>query len=144
MGILDSLASALNSSAGSAPGTSATSSAVMSEVLAMLQNHSGGAATGLGSLMQAFESGGLGHLFQSWVGSGQNLPVSASQIQNVLGSSGLLETIAQRTGLQPADVAQHLSTLLPQLVDHLTPNGQLHPGDAGSALEGLAQRLLHG
>lgn len=143
MGILDSLAGALNNSAGATPTTAAPSSAVVSEVLALLQSR-GGAASGLGGLMQAFEGGGLGHLFQSWVGSGQNLPVSAGQIQNVLGSSGILEQIAQRTGLQPADVAQHLSTLLPQIVDHLTPNGQLHPGDAGSALEGLAQRLLHG
>jgi uncharacterized protein YidB (DUF937 family) len=146
MGILDSLAGALNSSASATPGapaTAAPSSAVVSEVLAMLQQH-GGAANGLGSLMQAFEGGGLGHLFQSWVGSGQNLPVSAGQIQSALGNSGILDQIAQRTGLQPADVAQHLSTLLPQIVDHLTPNGQLHPGDAGSALEGLAQRLLHG
>jgi uncharacterized protein YidB (DUF937 family) len=146
MGILDSLAGALNSSAGAtptAPATAAPSSAIVSEVLAMLQQH-GGAANGLGSLMQAFEGGGLGHLFQSWVGSGQNLPVSASQIQSALGNSGILDKIAQRTGMQPADVAQHLSTLLPQIVDHLTPNGQLHPGDAGSALEGLAQRLLHG
>jgi uncharacterized protein YidB (DUF937 family) len=146
MGILDSLAGALNSSASATPGapaSAAPSSAVVSEVLAMLQQH-GGAANGLGSLMQAFEGGGLGHLFQSWVGSGQNLPVSAGQIQSALGNSGILDQIAQRTGLQPADVAQHLSTLLPQIVDHLTPNGQLHPGDAGSALEGLAQRLLHG
>ena len=146
MGILDSLAGALNSSASASPGapaSAAPSSAVVSEVLAMLQQH-GGAANGLESLMQAFEGGGLGHLFQSWVGSGQNLPVSAGQIQSALGNSGILDQIAQRTGLQPADVAQHLSTLLPQIVDHLTPNGQLHPGDAGSALEGLAQRLLHG
>jgi uncharacterized protein YidB (DUF937 family) len=143
MGILDSLAGAFNNSPGATPATAAPSSAVVSELLALLQSH-GGAANGLGGLMQAFEGGGLGHLFQSWVGSGQNLPVSAGQIQNVLGSSGILEQIAQRTGLQPADVAQHLSTLLPQIVDHLTPNGQLHPGDAGSALESLAQRLLHG
>jgi uncharacterized protein YidB (DUF937 family) len=148
MGILDSLAGALNSSspaatAGAAAATAAPSSAVVSEVLAMLQQH-GGAANGLGALMQAFEGGGLGHLFQSWVGNGQNLPVSASQIQNALGNSGILEKIAQRTGMQPGDVAQHLSTLLPQIVDHLTPNGQVHPGDAGSALEGLAQRLFHG
>jgi uncharacterized protein YidB (DUF937 family) len=143
MEILDSLAGALNNSAVATPATAAPSSAVVSEVLSMLQQH-GGAANGLGSLMQAFEGGGLGHLFQSWVGSGQNLPVSASQIQSALGNSGILDQIAQRTGMQPADVAQHLSTLLPQIVDHLTPNGQLHPGDAGSALEGLAQRLLHG
>jgi uncharacterized protein YidB (DUF937 family) len=148
MGILDSLAGALNSSPGAtSTGTTAAtatpSSAVVSEVLAMLQQH-GGAANGLGALMQAFEGGGLGPLFQSWVGNGQNLPVSASQVQSALGNSGILEQIAQRTGMQPGDVAQHLSTLLPQIVDHLTPNGQLHPGDAGSALEGLAQRLFHG
>lgn len=143
MGILDSLASALNSSSGGAPAPSAPSSAVVSEVLAILQSH-GGAANGLSVLMQAFETGGIGHLFQSWVGSGQNLPVSSAQIQNTLDSSGILQQIAQRTGLQPSDVAQHLSTLLPQIVDHLTPNGQLHPGDAGSALEGLAQRFLQG
>jgi uncharacterized protein YidB (DUF937 family) len=147
MGILDGLAGALNSSGaaatGGAPAATAPSSAVVSEVLAMLQSH-GGAGNGLGALMQAFEAGGVGHLFQSWVGGGQNLPVSASQVQNVLGSSGILEQIAQRTGLQPADVAQHLSTLLPQIVDHLTPNGQVHAGDASGALAGLAQRFLHG
>ena len=153
MGILDSLESALNSSGGGAPATgmpgagapavAGSSSAVASEVLAMLQSH-GGAANGLGMLMQAFESGGIGHLFQSWVGSGQNLPVTPAQLQSVLGNSGILQQIAQRTGLQPADVAQHLSTLLPQIVDHLTPNGQVHSGDAVGALEGLAQRFMHG
>jgi len=151
MGILDSLESALNS--GGAPtagmpgaGTPAgagSSSAVVSEVLAMLQSH-GGAANGLSVLMQAFESGGMGHLFQSWVGSGQNLSVTPAQLQSVLSNSGILQQIAQRTGLQPADVAQHLSTLLPQIVDHLTPNGQVHSGDAIGALEGLAQRFMHG
>jgi uncharacterized protein YidB (DUF937 family) len=152
MGILDSLEGALNSSGGGAtaglpgsgaPAAAGSSSAVVSEVLAMLQSH-GGAANGLSVLMQAFESGGLGHVFQSWVGSGQNLPVAPGQLQSVLANSGILQQIAQRTGMQPADVAQHLSTLLPQIVDHLTPNGQVHSGDAVSALQGLAQRFLHG
>jgi uncharacterized protein YidB (DUF937 family) len=142
MGILDSVVSALNNSSG-APAAPAQSSAVISEVLSLLRGQ-GSASGGLGSLMQAFESGGLGHLFQSWVGNGQNLPVSPDQIQSVLGNSGMLQRIAQATGMQPADIAQHLSVVLPQIVDHLTPNGQIHPGDAGSALEGLAQRFLHG
>ena len=141
MGILDSVVNALNSPGG-APAAGTSSSAVTSAVLSMLQSH-GGAVNGLSGLLQAFEGGGLGHLFQSWVGNGQNLPVSAEQIQQVLGNSGMLERIAQMAGgMQPAEVAQHLSTLLPQIVDHLTPNGQLHPGDATSALEGLAQRFL--
>ena len=141
IGILDSLAGALNNSPGATPAGAASSSAVVSEVLAMPQQH-GGAANGLGSLMQAFQGGGRGHVFQSCVGRAEPAR-SPDQIQNALGSSGILDKIAQRTGMQPADVAQHLSTLLPQVVDHLTPNGQMHPGDAGSALEGLAQRLFH-
>src|SRR5579862_8740924 len=105
MGILDSVMNALNS--GGTPGAAGTSSsAVASAVLSMLQSH-GNAANGLGALMQAFEGGGLGHLFQSWVGSGQNLPVSAEQIQSVLGNSGMLERIAQMAGgLQTSEVAQ--------------------------------------
>jgi uncharacterized protein YidB (DUF937 family) len=143
MGILDSIVGGLGGSPGGAPGGAASSSAVVSQVLAMLRGE-GGATNGLGGLLQAFESGGLGHLFQSWVGTGQNLPVSAQQIQNVLGNSGLMQRIAAATGMQPADVAQHLSVVLPQIVDHLTPNGQIHTGDATGALEGLAQRFLHG
>ena len=144
MGILDSLAGALNSSAGAtptAPASAAPSSAIVSEVLAMLQQH-GGVANGLGSLMQAFEGGGLGHLFQSWVGSGQNLPVSASQIQSALGNSGILDKIANvracNLRMSPS-ICRHCCPHRPP-----TPNGQLDPGDAGSALEGLAQRFLHG
>src|SRR4051794_34747806 len=121
MGILDSIVSALDSSSGSAPPGTASSSAVVSQVLSMLRGHGGGAANGLGSLLQAFEAGGLGHLFQSWVGTGQNLPVSAQQIQSVLGNSAILQRIVQATGMQPADVAQQLSAVLPQIVDHLTP-----------------------
>lgn len=144
MGILDSIVGAVGGgSAGAAPGGTGTNAAIVTQVLAMLRGQ-GGATNGLSGLLQAFEAGGLGHLFQSWVGTGQNLPVSPDQIQNVLGNSGLLQRIAQATGMQPGDVAQHLSTVLPQIVDHLTPNGQIHPGDATSALEGLAQRFLHG
>jgi len=143
MGILDSIVGALDSTSGVQPAGAASSSAVVSQVLSMLRGP-GGATNGLSSLLHAFESGGLGHLFQSWVGSGQNLPVSPQQIESVLGSSGLLQRIAQAAGMQPADVAQHLSVVLPQIVDHLTPNGQIHGGDATTALEGLAQRFLHG
>jgi uncharacterized protein YidB (DUF937 family) len=144
MGILDSIVGAVGGGSSSgAPAGGTGSAAVVTQLLAVLRGQ-GGATNGLSSLLQAFESGGLGHLFQSWVGTGQNLPVAPDQIQNVLGNSGLLQRIAQATGMQPADVAQHLSAVLPQIVDHLTPNGQIHPGDATSAFEGLAQRFLHG
>jgi uncharacterized protein YidB (DUF937 family) len=141
MGILDGVVGASNNAQGGASGATGTTGAILSEVLVMLQNKQGG---GLSGLLQAFENGGLGHLVQSWVGTGQNLPVSPDQINNVLSSSGVLGRIAQATGLQQADVAQHLSGLLPQIVDHLTPNGQVHQGDVSSALSTLAQKFLHG
>jgi uncharacterized protein YidB (DUF937 family) len=141
MGILDSVVGTFNNAEGGAPGATGTTGAILSEVLVMLQNKQAG---GLSGLVQAFENGGLGHLVQSWVGTGQNLPVSPDQISNVLGSSGVLGRIAQATGLQQADVAQRLSALLPQIVDHLTPNGQIHQGDVSSALSTLAQKFLHG
>jgi len=135
MGLLDSLTNAL----GGAQGSSGPSGQVLSQVLAMLQNHPGG----LGGLLQSFQQGGLGHLVESWVGTGQNLPVSADQLRNVLGSDWI-GRITQATGLSQAQVEQHLSTVLPQLIDHLTPNGKLPQGDLGGLLANAAQRLLHG
>jgi uncharacterized protein YidB (DUF937 family) len=64
----------------------------------------------------------------SWVGTGQNLPVSAEQIQAVLGS-GQLGQIASQLGLNESQAAGGLADLLPQVIDSLTPNGQLPQGD---------------
>jgi len=140
MGLLDNLTSALNSqSAAGQPGTANPTAAVVSQVLTIIENHPGG----LGGLMQSFQQNGLGHLFQSWVGTGQNLPVSAGQIQSTLGAEATAK-IAQVTGIPQAEVESHLATLLPQLIDHMTPNGQLpQGGDLRGVLTGVAQRFLH-
>ncbi len=115
----------------------ASSGALISEVISMIQNRPGG----LGGLLQSFQQGGLGHVFQSWVASGQNLPVSPDQLQGTVGPEWISK-IAQATGLPQAQVEQHLSTLLPQIIDHLTPNGQMPQGDLGSQLASVAQRFL--
>ena len=117
----------------------ASSGALISEVISMIQNRPGG----LGGLLQSFQQGGLGHVFESWIGTGQNLPVSADQLHRTMGSEWI-SRIAQATGLPQAQVEQHLSTLLPQIIDHLTPNGQLPQGDIGSQLASVAQRFLRG
>ena len=84
----------------------------------------GGVLGGLGGLLNKLEQGGLGDQTKSWVGSGQNQPVSPSQLGSALGPS-ILKTVSQLTGLSEDDLTKQLSQVLPGLVDKLTPNGRL-------------------
>lgn len=83
---------------------------------------------GLGGLLQGFERQGLGGAVGSWLGGGANQAVSPDQVSSVLGS-GPLAGFAAKLGITPQMAAGQLSQLLPQLVDHLSPNGHL-PADA--------------
>lgn len=102
----------------------------------------GGQEGGLGGLMSAFEKGGLGGVAQSWIASGANLPISAEQIQSVL-SSGVVADLAAKLGVDPTTAADTLAKVLPQVIDHLTPDGQLPAGGQGGlgGLGGLADIL---
>lgn len=82
---------------------------------------------GLQGLVQSFQQGGLGEIVNSWVSTGQNLPISAEQIQSVLGGSSLQDMAAQ-LGMSPEQASGNLAEMLPQLVDSMTPNGQLPEG----------------
>jgi len=81
-----------------------------------------GGMGGLGGLLAALQSGGLADQVKSWVGTGANAPVSADQVKSALGQDKLAE-LAQAAGVSHDEAAGHLANLLPQLVDHLTPNG---------------------
>ncbi len=89
-------------------------------LLQMIQNQPGG----LQGLVQSFHDKGMGGLVQSWVGTGQNLPISGDQLNQVLGSD-VVKQLAAKAGFSPETASSTLSTLLPQLVDKLTPNGQV-------------------
>jgi uncharacterized protein YidB (DUF937 family) len=84
----------------------------------------GGVLGGLGGLVNKLQQGGLGDVVNSWVGSGQNQPVSPSQLGSALGPS-VIKTVSQLTGLSEDDLTKQLSQVLPGLVDKLTPNGRL-------------------
>ena len=107
----------------------------------------GGVAGGLGSLLQQFEKAGLGHVVQSWVGSGQNLPISADQLQQVLGGDQV-SAMAQQAGTSHGDLMSQLSQLLPQVVDQLTPQGQMPAagggGGGGADFGGMLSSVLGG
>lgn len=122
MGLLDSILGAATGNNGNNPQEGALASAVGS----LLAQHGG-----LGGLVEKFQAGGLGDAVQSWVGTGQNLPISADQLKSVLGSEQVAD-LAGKLGIDPQQAAEQLSKFLPHAVDHLTPDGQL-PQDDGNA-----------
>jgi uncharacterized protein YidB (DUF937 family) len=93
---------------------------------------------GISGLQQMFQQKGLGGMIASWIGTGQNLPISPDQLQNVL-HSDVLQNIVAKTGLDRAEVASLLSQALPHIVDQLTPNGQVpEPNALARLTKGLA------
>jgi uncharacterized protein YidB (DUF937 family) len=110
-----------------------------------------GGQGGLDGILSQLQAGGLGEQVQSWIGKGGNLPISAEQLESVLGS-GPLGDLAQKFGIDPHQAAGQLSALLPQVIDQLTPDGKLPEGGLGSglgnglggALGGMAGDLLGG
>jgi uncharacterized protein YidB (DUF937 family) len=84
----------------------------------------GGVAGGLGGLVNKLQQGGLGDVVNSWVGSGQNQPVSPSQLGSALGPN-ILKTVSQMTGISEDELTKQLSQVLPGVINGLTPNGKL-------------------
>ena len=79
---------------------------------------------GVQGIVNEFERNGLGQTVRSWVGTGPNEPVSAADVHRVLGPD-LLQQLSAKTGLSMQDLTEKLSQVLPQAVDHLTPDGKI-------------------
>mgnify|MGYP000849626980 FL=1 len=97
---------------------------LLGAIVGLIQNHQGG----LAGLIEQFKASGLAEQAASWVGTGSNLPISAEQLQQVLGS-GTLAQLAGQLGISPGAASQSLADLLPGVIDKLTPNGQIEGGD---------------
>jgi uncharacterized protein YidB (DUF937 family) len=96
---------------------------------------------GISGLVSAFQKNGLGDTVASWISNNTNLPISAEQIQSVLGQ-GPLQDLASKMGLSTDSVASTLSEQLPGLVDQLTPNGELPSGDLMSQGLGMLKGFM--
>jgi uncharacterized protein YidB (DUF937 family) len=116
---------------------SGSSNTLVSTVMQMINNQ----PDGLSGLVQQFHDKGLGSLVTSWVGTGQNLPISADQLQHVLGSEQVKE-LAARAGISPETASSHLSQLLPMLIDHLTPSGQVPTDPASTSSSSMLEAGL--
>ena len=146
MGLLDSVLGSMLGG-GQAQPQQGGAGALAQIVAGMLAHQGGGAAGdgamggGLAGLVEQFQRGGLGDVMNSWIGTGQNLPVAPDQLGQVLGGD-LLGKLAQHTGMDQGDLLGQLSQLLPQMVDKATPEGRIPEGglgDIGSILSRFAQ-----
>jgi uncharacterized protein YidB (DUF937 family) len=117
MGILDQVIGAVVSG-----GTGSPIAGALMNVLGGQQT--GGNVGGLQGLVSSFEQAGLGHVIQSWIGTGPNQPVSPNQLQSVFGQSRI-DHMANEAGVPPQDFLSQLSQHLPNVVDGMTPNGRL-------------------
>ena len=133
MSLLGSLVNML----GSGPQGQGDNLALINAVVRMLGNDAPGG--GLGGLAAQLQQAGLGDVVGSWIGRGQNMPISAGQVEAGLGPDTIAQ-IARQLGLDNGEVAGQLSQVLPHVVDALTPDGHLPAEGLGSG-DDLLERL---
>ena len=79
---------------------------------------------GLQAILSAMYSNGLGQQAKSWIGTGQNMPVSSADVKKMANPAALAR-MAQREDMSPDELCDHVARALPQLVDQATPDGQV-------------------
>lgn len=137
MGLLDGLLGGLTGGT-SGSGTAAHQQNPLLQIALQLLQQNGG----LQGMLSKFQQAGYGAQADSWVSTGQNMPISADALQEVLGH-GQLAQIAQQLGMSRGEAAGGLASLLPQMVDRMTPQGQVpadHNDIVAQALELLTRR----
>jgi uncharacterized protein YidB (DUF937 family) len=115
MGFLDDIAAKLGGQQGQEGGLSSLQKLVSSN-------------GGLQGLTQKLSSSGLGQQVQSWVGTGQNQPVSGSQVQHAI-DPDQLDAMAKKAGMTPEQTSDEVAQALPEMVNQATPQGQIPQQD---------------
>jgi uncharacterized protein YidB (DUF937 family) len=118
MGILDSLENSPAFKGALGQLEAAVVPVVLSEVLG------NGSQGGLSAVVAKLQQAGFGDQVKSWIGSGQNLPITAEQLQQVLGSD-TVKQLAARFNIPVDQLAKVLAQQLPTAVDHASPDGKL-------------------
>jgi len=101
----------------------------------------GGGAGGLGGLLEQFQRAGFAEQANSWVSTGQNIPIPPDAIGQVFGGDSI-SRIARQLGVSEAETSQGISQLMPEIVDRLTPNGNVPDLDQlSSSVQDMVRRL---
>ena len=143
MGLLDGLLGSVmggmmggNSSAQGAQGAQGGSQMIQM-ALQMLQQNGG-----IEGLLAKFQQAGMGQQAQSWIGTEQNMPISPDALSQIFGQ-GQLGQIAQQLGMSHQQAADGLAQTLPQVVDHMTPEGRI-PDDHNDLVAQALEMLQRG
>ncbi|CAJ9513049.1 Uncharacterized protein conserved in bacteria [Burkholderia pseudomallei] len=130
MGLLDIVGGLIGGQGGN-------QNALVSAALEFINNQPGG----LNGLIEKFNAGGAGSIIGSWIGTGENQPISPETLQNVLGSDTIC-ALAQKVGIDPQQASGILAQVLPHVVNGATPNGEVPAGgqlDTSNVLGTLSQ-----
>jgi uncharacterized protein YidB (DUF937 family) len=134
MGLLDLAGQFLGGNSGGGD----SKAQLLNVAMGLIQNQPGG----LQGLLGKFQGSGMGDHVASWVGNGENLPISADQVQQALGSDQV-EALAQQAGIPAEHASSGLAAMLPEIIHHLTPDGQVPQGaNLQQGLGGLLGKLL--
>lgn len=131
MSLLDSLGSMLGGNSPQGGGQQM----LITTALEFINNQPGG----LNGLIQRFQEKGAGDIISSWVGNGENQPIAADTLHNVLGSD-TVTNLAAKAGVDPSQVTGLLSQVLPHMVNAATPNGEV-PADGKVDTGGISGAL---
>ena len=141
MGILDDL---LGKQLGGLAESAMKNPQVIAAIASLLSSRdaSVGGSGGLAGLIQAFQGKGMGDMMSSWSSTGPNPPISERQIADVLGADTLAQ-FAGKAGVPPGQAGGLLASLLPAVIDQLTPQGRVpESNDLESSLGSLLSGFM--
>jgi uncharacterized protein YidB (DUF937 family) len=118
--------------AGAQPGQGALVAILLPMAIRWMQSNGG-----LGAVLQRFEQHGLGEQAASWVSNGENQPLDAQSVKEVVGADEL-SRLSDQLGLPHEEVASGLAQVIPQLINHVTPQGQAPQDDSTALTTSLA------
>ena len=110
-------------------GKKKTGNPLLDALLPMLM--AGGAAGGIGGLLAKFKNAGLGSKADSWVSTGANEAISPDEVHQALGADTVSQ-LAQKSGMSTDQVKGGLASMLPNIIDQLSPGGSVPSGGLGS------------
>jgi len=126
---------------GGQPGQASPLTAILQQVLAVKD----GDKEGVAAIISKFQGAGLGSQVQSWIGTGSNTPISPDQVASAF-SPEQIQGWAQQAGTTPDAIRDVLAQALPNVVDHLTPGGEVPAQTPPQMVDlaGILGRLMSG